>query len=502
MMPLSTISFTVAVIIILFFIYRLIINAHQVSRLKKKLATTEAQLQKETQLQRERSQELTKLRNEVNYNSMHDPVTNLPSRQVFEDRLMQAFNQSKRYRLVFGVLFLNIDGFKNINDALGYDAGDTVLKEISKRFLANIRSVDTVSRFGGSEFAFVLLQLAKAETAAYVAKRLLDVISQPFIVNEQELFLTASIGIAIYPNDGDQAQILLKNADNALNQAKSRGCNTYQFYREEMHALSRRELMLTSRLLSESVYQELSIYYHPQVNVQTKKITCVEAILHWEHPDFGSIALPEFLRLAENNGKIIAIGEWFLLNACQQFQKWKSIKFRPESISVKISSRQLESPHFTYRVSQILQETNLEPNCLMLEIAEGMLLSKLDLVEKSIYMLKHLGVQIAIDNFGTGNLSLQHLKHFPMDCLRIDSSLTQDITINQDSVAIAKMIIALANSLHLKMIAEGVDTLKQKQLLESLGCQIMQGKLFSEPLLAEEFADLASKGIEEKVRGL
>jgi diguanylate cyclase (GGDEF)-like protein len=429
---------------------------------------------------------------------LHDPVTNLISRQVLEEKLQQTINQSKRHDMIFAVLFINIDEFDVIKGALGYDAGNLLLKEVAIRLQSCIRQVDTLSRFTGDGFALILPQLAKSEMVAYAAQRFLDVMSQPFLIDSQELFITISMGISIYPVDGSEVNWLLKNADAALLQAKARGHNIYQFYREEMQVMSRRELVLNTSLRSDSIYQEFTLYYQPQLDVDQRKIVCMEALLRWQHPELGLITPGEFLRLAENSGRIIAIGEWVLRAACQQLNKWKDIGFTP-NVAVNISMRQLENPHFTYKVSQILQETNVHPECLVFEVAEGLLPSKLDLIEKSLHMLKHLGVQIAIDDFGTGNLSLQHLRRFPIDCLKIDGSLIQDITTNQESQAIVRMINLLADSLHLDVVIEGVEYPKQKQLLMELGCYTMQGHLFCRAMLPQEFTKMLVQEINESI---
>jgi diguanylate cyclase (GGDEF)-like protein len=451
------------------------------------------QIEHETSKESELLSELSDLKNQINKSTLYDALTGLPSRQLFEDRLSQTTTQSKRYNLTFGVLFLDIDGFKVINNALGYSTGDELLKQIATRLSRSMRQVDTVCRFAGDQFVLLAPQITKAETCGYIAQRVLDAVSQPFRVNDQDLFITASVGIAVYPADGDDTS-LLNNADNALNQAKSRGCNAYQFYREEMHSLSQRELILKSSLCEASIYNEFAIYYQPQVDTASKEIVSMEALLRWQHPSFGLVAAHEFLRLAENSGKIIEIGEWVLRSACEQYQKWKAADFHLKKISVNISSRQLENPHFIYKVSRILHETNIEPSSLVLEITGG-IFHKVELLEKSLHMLKQLGVQVAIDDFGTGYLSLQQLKHFPIHYLKIDNILIQDVTRNTESEAIITMIIALARTLHLGVIAEGVETSDQKILLNKLGCDIMQGHLFSHPRIPEEFTASVEKTI-------
>ena len=468
--------------------FSLIYGARNLKHLKNHCAQVETQLQQEIDKELNITAELEELKNNIAHNSLQDSLTGLPSRHVFEDRLLQTLNQSKRHQLTFGVLFLDVDAFKVINDALGHEVGDELLQSVATRLKESIRQVDTIGRFGSDQFVFILPQLSKAETAAYVAQRLLDIMAEPFQIRTLELFITGSIGIAVYPADGEDVQTLTQNAANALHQAKTRGRNVYQFYREEMHALSKRELVLNSSLRGASIYRDFSLYYQPQFNVETNKIIALDVLLHWHHPDFGLISLQEFLRLAENSGKILVIGEWMLRTALQQLQTWKQQGLNIDRIVVTVSLRQLENSHFAFKISQMLQEMHVDPSCLVLKISEGGLLAKLESIEKALYMLKHLGIQVAIDDFGTGHLALRDLKRFPADYLKIDRSLVQDITINKESEAIVKMIIALAKSLQIAVIADGVESPNQKQLLKNLECNIMQGSLFGGmPRRAEEF---------------
>lgn len=490
---------SLSIFFILLLGYYLITTTQHATQLRKQLKNSQEKMQEDFALNLLITTELVEIKEQLNQKILHDPITGLISRPIFEDRFAQTLSESKRYHLTFAVLFFDLDGFKLINDALGYDIGDELLKQVGTRLQTTIRQVDSVCRFTGDQFVFILSHLSKAETAAYAAQRILDAITEPFTIHDQELFITASIGIAVYPNDGEETIILLKNASTALHQAKSRGRQMYQFYREEMFALSRREFILDSSLRNTSIYDEFSLYYQPEINLQSKKIEVMEALLRWQHTDFGFIAPKEFLHLAEKSGKMIQIGEWVLREACQQLKKWKEIGFYPASIAVNISVRQLEHAHFTYKLSQILQETGVTPESLILEISEPMLSSKLDLIEKTLHMIKHLGVQIAIDDFGTGSLSLLHLKRFPLNYLKIDGSLIQDVTINKESEEIVRMIITLANSLRCRIVAEEVETHKQKQLLQQLGCHLMQGHLFCIPRRPEEFTDGVEKSIGENV---
>jgi diguanylate cyclase (GGDEF)-like protein len=469
----------------------------RLSRQKAKLISTQTQMLEQQKKLSTLMTEHAELKKIFDNNVLRDTVTGLPSRHVFEDRLQQTINESQRYQFTFAILFLDIDDFKVINDVLGYEIGDALLNEVGARLQACIRVVDTICRYAGDEFVFILPKLAKGEAAAYVAQRFLDAIAQPFVIQQNELFITASIGISIYPTDGETGKTLRKKADAALHQAKSRAQNIYQFYRQEMYALGRRELLLNSHLRRDNIFSELAIHYQPIVNSETKTIVSMEALLRWQHPDFGLITPKEFLHLAENNSRIVAIGEWVLQNACKQFREWNDNGFSLQTISVNVSLRQLENPHFVHKLSQILQETHVDAQSLVLEVSESVLLPKLELVEKTLNMLHRLGIQIAIDDFGIGYLSLQHLRRFPVNYLKIDGSLTRDAAVNKDGEIIAKMIVALANTLQMIVIAEGVENESQKELLRQMGCYIMQGHLFSYPRLSHEFTDSILQTIRE-----
>ncbi len=467
-------------------------KSSQLRMLRKKLRD-----EKETREKAENA--LIVLKKQVTEVTLQDSLTGLPGRQVFEDRLAVTVTQSTRYQLISSVMFLNLDRFKIINGALGLDFGDNLLKEVAKRLLDCIRQVDTVSRFAGDEFVFIFPQLTKAETAAYVAKRLLDTISRPFQLQDQTVYLTASIGIAIFPMDGSDVRTLLKNADSALHQAKAQGRNTFQFYREEMHALSKRELMLESSLRAEAVYQDFTIYYRPEIHLETRKIICMEALLRWQHPDFGLISLEEFVRLAENTGKMAEVSEWMIRTVCQHLLIWREqgLFFGPVSMPLALS--RLENTNFVHHISSILQECHLDPESLVFEMTDTTLHTRIVGIEKMLRMLKHLGVRIAINSFGTGSLPLYYLRRLPIDIFRIDSLLIKDILVNRESEAIVSMIIALAKSFGANVVAEGVTSMSQKKKLVEMGCLMMQGDLFGQPLLAHELTAGMAQEIVESV---
>lgn len=473
--------------------------AMQFLHLKKALHSRELELKNRMEVQKQLNSEITDLKHQVESTIVNDALTGLPGRHIFDDRLMQVLNQSKRHNLIFAILFLGLDGFEMVNDALGMDVGDELLREVAIRLRSSVRKMDTICRFGGDSFVLLLPQLSKPETAAYVAQRLLDAIAQPFKLHGQEVFITASIGIAVHPIDGDEMAALIRFADSALHQAKLRGHNHYQFYRKEMYGLSQREFALNTDLRRATLYQELHLYYQPLVDLESKKIINMSTVLRWQHPDFGLMDADVFMHLAENSGIAIPIGEWVLRSACQQFQAWDALGFNPNSVSVTVTLRQLENPHFTYRVLQIIQENKMNPSCIVFEISENVLSTQSNLVEKNLHMFKQMGVRLGINDLGTGNIALQHLRHFPIDTIKISKPLIHDVTINQEAEAIVKLLIALGDTLKLKVIADGVDSQHQKQVLQQLGCRYMQGQYFSKPLLSRDFTSMVENQIVQSI---
>ena len=480
---------------IAFLSYRLLSASRSLSRIKQEFSEKEASLTAELDKQYETNAKLT----DAEKNALRDSITGLPSRQLFEDRFNQTISQCKRYNMMFAILMLELDEFEVIKNALGIEASENLFKEVAARLHAGIRQIDTITRLPSGEFVIILTQIAKAETCAYTARRLLDTIAQPFTIQNKELFVTASIGIALYPMDGDSTTLLLKNADSALYQAAARGCNSYQFFREDMHASSQRMLIIRSSLHSETAYQEFRIYYQPQINIDTQTVVCMDSVLHWEHPDLGVIPEKEIFQVAETNDTIIAIGEWMLRQVSQQMNQWVAFSSAPLTIGVRVSSRQLEHPHFVNKVFEVLQEAKIDPSTLLLQFPESVFINSPDKVEKALHKLKHIGVQIGVNEFGTGNLALKNLRRFPVDFLKISPALIRDITFNKESEAIVNMIIALAKSLNRRVVAEGVETMHQKEILKVMGCVCMQGNYFSHPMLPKEFSERAERGIVEIV---
>lgn len=488
-----SILFSLLLAVFLFFYFRNFIL------MKQKLLTTETELTKVQETERLQIVALHDLKSKMEATQSIDALTGLITREIFDDRLKQIINQSKRHQLTFGVLFLNFNEFKMITNALGLDVGDQILKDAAKRLLQCIRQLDTAARFSADDFVLILSQLAKAETAAYVAQRLLDAMAEPFVVHGKEIFVAASIGIAIYPIDGDDGRALMKNAEIALHQAKVRGHHSYQFYRSDMQIESNREFILSTSLQNPAVYKDFLIYYQPIIHVEKKYIYAMQTMLRWNHPDCGLLEFNDFSRLAESNGTIIRIGEWLIHHACQQFQEWKTAGYNIQTLVITISLRQLEYPHFIYKLTQLLRELHIEPGSILFEIAENAITSKIGVSEKTLLMLKELGVQIGISEFGTGNMALWRLQGFKADSFKIATSIIKNITVSEETTAIVKMILALAHTLRLQVMAAGVETKKQAQTLKAMGCDLMLGDAFSKPLLSSEFTPLIEKAILESI---
>lgn len=454
--------------------------------LKGRLSQTEKKLKiigaKEQQL----SNELTEYRNKFTQEVLRDAVTGLPCLTVFKEQVQIILNQSERNKTLFGVLFLDLKNFRIINNTLGYAIGDVVLKEVASRLLLSVRQIDSVCRFSGGGFVILLSQLSHPESAAMIVRRLFQKLEEAFQVERNELYIAANVGIAIYPVDGENIDTLFRNAAQALAQAKLMGSQQYQFYRRDMHSHSQRELALNSALCRDLIFQELRVEYQPQIDVETGRIFGWEALLRWQHPDFGLISPREFIRLAENNGRIEAIGEWLLKHVCQQLKLWQSQGFELPAISINLSLRHLESHHFMSSLLRILQETQVNPKALIFEVAECDILKQDAHLEKSFRILARLGIRLSVDHFEGGDVLLRYLKDFPMEYLKIDSSFIRDLSGSKESEAIVNMMVFLAKNLNKKIIALGVETETQKRLLQKLGCHLMQGFLFSPPLNERE----------------
>lgn len=420
----------------------------------------------------------------------HDALTILPNRHLLHDRLQQALAQSKRSGKLAALLFLDLDGFKRINDTLGHGIGDLLLKSVAKRLKTTVRQVDTVARLGGDEFTIVLLEINHAQDAKDVAQKILKVISQPYKIEEHELFVTASVGISIYPDDGSDIESLIRKADIAMYRAKGQGKNNYQVYNLSMDAKFFERLTLENSLRKAVENEELVAYYQPQVDLRTGEITGVEALVRWQHQKFGLVPPDKFIPLAEETGVILEIDEWMMKTACRQIKNWEREGIANIRVAVNLSTRQFRQKNLTEKVAQILNDSAVQPKNLCLEITENEVMHNIETTVEILQALKKMGVLLSLDDFGTGYSSLSYLKRFPIDILKIDRTFVNGIPSDRDDTAISTAIVVLAHSMELQVIAEGVEKSEQIAFLQSLQCDEIQGFYFSRPLNAETVTDL------------
>jgi len=418
----------------------------------------------------------------------YDSLTGLPNRLLFMEHLKQSLRRAQRDGHRVAICLLDLDEFKQINDTLGHNLGDQLLKVIAQRLTDRLRS-GSVARIGGDEFAFCLTDFSGVDSPARVTQGLLSEITRPYTLGEQEVFITASVGIAIYPADGQALETIIKNADTAMYHAKREGRNNYQFYTPSMNATAVHRLAMETALRKAIELDQLRAFYQPVVDIQTREILGAEALLRWVHPEFGMVPPSEFIPLAEESGLIIDIGEWVLREACAQAKAWHDCGHQLFSISVNVSSRQFKDGAFLDTVSRALSDTGLSPQTLTLELTESLLLD-VEAVTITLGRLRGLGVKIAIDDFGTGFSSLGYLKHFPLDALKIDQMFVQSLATDSDDSAITDAIITLAHSLKLQVVAEGVETEEQLAYLRQSNCDTAQGYLFSEPVPPDGFEKL------------
>ncbi len=419
----------------------------------------------------------------------YDELTGLPNRALFSQLLEQALSESKYSGKQVAVLFIDLDRFKIINDTLSHESGDAVLQQVAKRLTEALPRRDTVARFGGDEFVLLMRDCRVPADTADTAQKLLTAIAKPLMLEEQEYHLTASIGISAFPGDGANAQTILKNADIAMYRAKEHGKNNYQFYSSQMNLHSFERLMLERFLRRALEQDEFQLYYQPKINLVTGCVTGMEALLRWMHPGMGMISPTRFIPLAEETGLIVPIGAWVLHAACAQNQAWMRQGLPALRVAVNLSARQFAQDGLHATIVRVLAETGLPPGLLELEITESVTMENPEHAAALLRELKALGIILAIDDFGTGYSSLSYLKRFPIDNVKIDRSFVKDIPHDEDDVAITQAVIAMAHSLRLKVIAEGVETAEQLEFLRRHGCEEAQGYLFGAPLPADEFEE-------------
>ena len=427
---------------------------------------------------------------EVDRLAYYDTLTQLPNRTLFEDRLAQAVAVANSGDQSLGVLFISLDQFKKVNDTLGHGPGDSLLQEFAQRLRSCISKTDTVARFGSDEFALLKTHISGTKDVIETIGSLSQVLKFSFDLTGQELFATASVGVSLFPLDGEDPQTLLKNAGAALYKAKRSGGANYQFYTADMHELASRRLALETNLRRAIQNEEFLIHYQPRVSVDTLEITGVEALVRWQHPQLGLVSPSEFIPLAEDTGLIVPIGEWVLRNACLQNKRWQDQGFAPFQVAVNISARQFHDQDLSQTVIRILEETHLSPRHLELELTESSVMQNAEFATGVLSVLKNMGIGISIDDFGTGFSSLASLKRLPIDALKIDQSFVRDVTTDPDDAALVMAIITLAHNLRLKVIAEGVETEEQLRFLHLLRCDEIQGYLFSRPIPADALVSL------------
>src|ERR1700689_1241392 len=426
----------------------------------------------------------------VEYLAYHDGLTALPNRSLFNKLLGQAIRQGQRYHRQLAVAFIDLDRFKQINDTLGHEAGDELLKEVANRLKACLRDSDTVARLGGDEFVVLLTELDEEKYAATVAQKIIDAVARPFVLLGQDFRVTASIGISCYPKDGPDEQTLTKNADIAMYQAKEEGKNNFQFYSEKLNANSLERLTLESSLRHALERNEFRLYYQAKRDIASGRITGMEALLRWEHPDLGIVAPMQFIPIAEETGLIIPIGRWVLKTVCLQSIVWRNQGLPALSIAVNLSARQFLDEQLLTDVSSILAETGMDPHLLELELNEGLLIHDVENTMRILTGLKALGVRIAVDDFGTGYSSLALLQRFPLDTIKIDRSFMHDFVGTRKDTGLADAIIAMGKSLSLTVVAQGVETKEQADHLRLHACDELQGFYFKRPLPVAEFTEL------------
>ncbi|MBI5428096.1 MAG: EAL domain-containing protein [Nitrospinae bacterium] len=422
--------------------------------------------------------------------AFYDDLTGLPNRALLIDRLEHCLKQAKRENKMLAVIALGLDNFKTINDTLGHSFGDLLLKAMARRLEQSIRKGDTVSRFGGDAFVLLLSAVGSVGEITHMASRIQEIIQPSFIIEDRELFVTASFGIAFFPEDGAEPQTLIKNADIALYRAKESGRNTYQMFTATMNERIVARMELESRLRKAQQKEELEIHYQPQVDLATGRIIGMEALIRWPHPERGMVPPAKFIPVAEETGLIVPIGEWVLRKSCEQGKRWEKDGFPGLRMGVNVSARQFQGNNLVHTVEKVLRETGLPPHCLELEITESLLMKDADSAVDVLGKLNKLGVSLSIDDFGTGYSSLSYLRNLPISTLKIDQSFIREVARNVSDSNIVRAIVNLGQGLNLKLIAEGVETREQVEFLRNIKCDEIQGYYFSKPLPQAEFTKL------------
>jgi diguanylate cyclase (GGDEF)-like protein len=430
----------------------------------------------------------------------HDVLTGLPNRMLLQDRLSQAIELAHRQGTQLAMLFMDLDRFKHINDSLGHAVGDQLLQSVAQRLVSCVRHSDTISRQGGDEFVVLLSNIKHAEDAALSAQKILAALTAPHLIDQLELHVSVSIGISTYPDDGQDAETLLKNADSAMYHAKESGRNNYKFFEHEMNVRAVQRHAIEASLRRALERQEFVLFYQPKIDLHSHMIVGVEALIRWQHPEQGLVLPSQFISIAEDCGLILPIGRWVLREACLQARAWRQAGLPPITVAVNTSALEFSATDFLENIRTTLEETNLEPRYLELELTESVLMRDAEFTNSVLHALADLGVKLAIDDFGTGYSSLSYLNQFPIDILKIDRSFVRRMTSNPDNAAIVGAVIGLGKSLKLRVIAAGVETAEQCAFLLAQHCDEGQGYYFGRPVVAETLATLLQTGISPTLR--
>lgn len=425
--------------------------------------------------------------------AFYDSLTGLPNRLLFSERVGKAMETARGADRFLSIMFIDLDRFKTINDTLGHNIGDLLIHAVAQRLKGCLREGDVVTRFGGDEFLILFPDLVRDQDAAVLAQKIIRILSRVFVLDGHELFITASIGISIYPADGHDIETLVKNADCAMYFAKEQGRNNYQFYIPSMNAKGLELLALENSLRKALERKEFLLHYQPQIDLRTGRINGVEALLRWRHPEAGLLPPKEFIALAEETGIIVPLGEWMMHAACDQIKKWQAAGFSCGRLAVNMSMRQFKEKNLIETITCMLRETGLDPSLFEMELTESVIMQDPTRTIATLRELSAAGIHLAIDDFGTGYSSLNYLKYLPLSKLKIAQAFVSGVVIDPNDKAIAKAIIALAHNLSMKVIAEGVETVEQLEFFRTHNCDEVQGYLFSEPLPAEEFERLLAE---------
>jgi len=439
---------------------------------------------------------LAQANNDLVLAAMHDPLTRLPNRMLLQDRIRSAIDASQREGRLFVLMFMDLDGFKTVNDAYGHQQGDALLVEVARRVRGLLRGHDTLARLGGDEFVLVVQVEAEADAAA-LARGILDQVARPVRVDDLELHVTASIGIAVHPRDGDGERKLIGHADAAMYHAKEAGRNAYAFFDPSMNSATRRQLTLLTDLRRAIELGQFTLYYQPKFFASDYTMAGAEALLRWRHPELGLLPPDEFVALAERAGLVAAIGEWVIDEACAQLRRWHDAGYRHWTMAVNLSPAQFAAPSLPAAVQGALERHGIAPAQLTLEITESVAMRNVEASLAIMYALARLGVRLSIDDFGTGYSSLLYLKRLPADELKIDRGFVRDLPADGEAAAIVAAIVALGKALNLKVVAEGVETASQRHTLSGMGCDFLQGYLFGRPMPADRLLDAV-----RRVRGM